>query len=424
MGYFFPIWRGEQISTRTKQKIPEIAEREEKILPSQSVSPPGESAPERADKIVLGREDFEISSEKISGILHFKMPEELGQGHSRVKVYEQRDGEIEQYEISPDEIRSIIRDNKNIQKVVIEKFKANAIQRVQLITSLDSEGDKLLKFNRPITKMSARLGQHLNQHFLKNKPLAPKDHGLPPEEPDMAPMGLSLKSEVNKDLHEFELRRESLERKNIVKKDTLSNLYYNAENHLQLFELGKSYLNDYNHGLKSFAFHSLINHEDCSDTICGISSFLGHQSNLSITIFTNLHRSIRRFDRIGAFSETKHFVQSANTYLPSLTSEGVQIFDYRDLTELIAKNPKSSFEDVLKDLTTGPDTIMWDIPSTHEINTHKELYFPITQAIDNVGFLLSPGKTTENELRKAKEYFERYHVRIKGVIFSTKGGKA
>ncbi|MEE3078071.1 MAG: hypothetical protein VX341_01945 [Bdellovibrionota bacterium] len=417
-------------------------------------------------------DDFEVvKSTRASGVLNFKIPKEMEEKLKRVNDDKNLKNEkitkilVEdsagKKEITSEELKEYISKNKKINKITIEEVKANDVKRMNLhfdkeknsrFSETSQEIDPLMiekninksflkkrdkvKLKDEFAEVVELLGNDTTKVKVKKKKQSLFDefeelkgfsevsgsHCEDIAESPVAKLSLadeegkqfknqeSVKKAVTLDIAKHELRRKNSK--------SLSKLYYKAVNHIELFKLGDTYLQDYNRGIKNIAFNSLDSTSDREKTVLGISSFLNYNARITVTVVTDEFEKSLYKELIPDLEETTKSLGFDDITYNCLTINGIEIVDYAELWNAITQVKDSHLEELIEAFTELADIILWDLPFLSKMDAKKELFYPIIRYLDNVSLIVKSNISKYKELDSVKDYFEKYQVPIKGLVLA------
>jgi hypothetical protein len=358
-------------------------------------------------------------------------------------------------EIDADQIKEVIKNNKGIKQIVVEKISLEEATRYSLLFA--PKGDtltspSLLKEREEVyidynekRKMQKRWSIKELEHFANssflNMSQGTKDEGHDDvsvveneQHVDAAvsvqPLKLKLKSEESTFIDKPTLgkidKNLKYEKHTLTKKKNRSYkaYYYRAKDHMELYKVGSSYLKDFRSGLKAFSFSSIGIDKDREKTVFGICSFFNYHEDLNICILTaSLKNSF--YEYICKDYEDKEMsVFDEDLSLSIKRGRGFDLIQYKDLKKIERKIQHYDFETFIDYLSDRYDLLLWDLPSFDILDTNKELYFPIIRALDNVSLIIKKDISKINEISEVISYFRRYQVDIKGLLYSSGCGES
>ncbi len=424
-----------------------------------------------SDSETHSNDDFElVKSTRANGTLNFNIPKSLDE---RLKKFD-NDTKItnisveesgKKKNITTEELRDYISNNKKINKITIEEVKANDVKRMDLHFDQEKAQRKsgvhkdfsIIDFEKEVNThfLNTYKKEKLKNEFkevvallnddrlkLKKKPNLVEEFdelrnfskvyhkprkriNETNKEEFVRPEAVSLsivdsdkendkESQINKSVN-VDISKHELRRKN---NKSLSKLYYRAVNHIELFKLGDTYLQDYNRGVKSIAFNSNESALEREKTVLGISSFLNYNARVTVTVVTdNFEQSIYKDLLPDLEVVTKNSGHGDITY-SCLATAGIEIVDYSELWNAFAEVADGHIEEFIEAFTKMADVILWDLPFLSKMNDKKELFFPIIRYLDNVSFIVKSNVSKYGELDALKEYFDKYQVPIKGLVLA------
>jgi hypothetical protein len=204
------------------------------------------------------------------------------------------------------------------------------------------------------------------------------------------------------------------------KKCYSSEHYFSAKNHLDLFNIGNFYFQEFKKGKKNFALYADKDEMNSHDTLLGLASYFNYHESVKATIiienfatssiakhFKNTQRELRNYDSIE---------------LEVLNTDGIDIIEFSSLRHLCKKLDREGFENLIEKIFLITEISFWDFPNLKNLDDDKELYFPLIQKINSFSVLLSRGKSKSSHLKNFLSYAKKYNMKVDGVLFD-KGPK-
>ena len=234
----------------------------------------------------------------------------------------------------------------------------------------------------------------------------------------------SINEESDTNEKKVSYSRQTLTRR---KGNTHNGHYYRAKDHMELFKVGSSYMKDFKSGLKSFSFASVNMKEEREKTVFGVSTYFNYHAEVSICIITTEFVKSFYEEFLGEVEEKENQVFDEDLFYNIRIGNGFDILEFNQLKKIERKIREYDFEYFLDDLLDSYDLILWDLPELEILDGNKELYFPIVRTLDNVSFVVGENYTKVRNLNEMINYFKRYQIVIKGLLFSPeltrKGGQ-
>ena len=231
----------------------------------------------------------------------------------------------------------------------------------------------------------------------------------------------SVKNELSSILNDDIEKTLKYQKHTLVKKKNRSNksYYYKAKDHMELYKVGSSYLKDFKAGLKSFSFSSNGIACDREKTVFGICSFFNYHEDLSICILTADLVKTFYSEICEKFEEKEMQVFDEDLKLKVYKAKGFDLIQYKDLKRVERKIRDYDFETFVDYLTDRYDLLLWDLPEFSVLDSNKELYFPIIRTLDNVSLVVKKDVSKISEIGNMVSYYNRYQVDIKGLLYSS-----
>lgn len=387
-------------------------------------------------------------------------------------------------EIDANQIKEVIRNNKDIKQIVIEKISLEEATRYSLFFSPKSDESNeslLLDHNKQLAYKKSETLDHktwnineldsfINSDFIQKSPVSESysdDQGegklLFKHAPQSEKTKLKLVhcekdavdenidkpiyDEVKRSKPKFNLKlknKDSIrnelsgldsddvektlkyQKHTLIKKKNRSNksYYYKAKDHMELYKVGSSYLKDFKAGLKSFSFSSSGIAYDREKTVFGICSFFNYHEDLNICILTADLMKTFYNEICDDFEEKNMQVFDEDLSLNVYKAKGFDLIQYKDLKKVERKIKDYDFETFIDYLTDRYDLLFWDLPELSVLDSNKELYFPIIRTLDNVSLVVKKDVSKISEIGSMVSYYNRYQVDIKGLLYSSDLKKA
>lgn len=195
--------------------------------------------------------------------------------------------------------------------------------------------------------------------------------------------------------------------------------YYKAVDHVELFKTGTSYLEDFKNGVRSFAFSSLGVTDAKQKSIFGICSFFNYHTEVkTLIVAEDFRKSFFSFYVKDLKPKEKPIYKDGATYR-IYEGPGFDVLDFYEVKKIYSKVPHYDYEEFLRELTNLYDLVLWDLPDMEVLDANKEVYFPVIRMLDNVSLIVKGKKTSVVQIRSLAEYYSKYQVDIKGVLFDS-----
>lgn len=199
--------------------------------------------------------------------------------------------------------------------------------------------------------------------------------------------------------------------------------YYKAVDHVELFKTGTSYLEDFKNGVRSFAFSSLGLSESRQKSIFGICSFFNYHTEVkTLIVAEDFKKSFFSFYVKDLKPKSKPIYKDGATY-QIFSGPGFDVLDFYEIKRIYSKVPHYDYEEFLRELTNLYDLVLWDLPELEILDANKEIYFPVIRMLDNVSLIVKGKETNIYQIRELADYYSKYQVDIKGVLFDSKKKK-
>lgn len=194
------------------------------------------------------------------------------------------------------------------------------------------------------------------------------------------------------------------------------NLFYQIKNLNSFYKTARSYLADYNRGVRSFAI--ACEHADQRPSLNALALASFFQNKIEgLRVFILAPRivlesydhecQVERISADGCGADINLY-----HYGPSMTA--ISIEELSQVNERL-DNLKEFFE-IMKVLVSRYDVSFWSLPHYNQLKDMKKFLFILTNFVQNVSIVIRRGKTTQKGLRDLKRFFQNYNVPVKGVL--------
>lgn len=392
-------------------------------------------------------------------------------------------GDDESREITIEELKDLLIKNKNLRQIVVEEVKLDNASRYRMLFDNDHEGpleskqeyeppvsvqaersrllsleakvnkafledssknfqfkmtlpknERPVKFESPKLKLKASVERPSYQEdislkaskVVKAEKLVFSNDDLAKEQPfsersqfraDEVSLG-DFKTH-DKELVDVQISKHVLKRKYQGNKSKIAAAYYLVQNHLELYKLGMLYLEDFKAGLKSFAFNQVALESDQDKTILGIASFFSNHINVQPLVVTPKFENHYLSKFVGKVECKYRSVEGENVSFKQLVADGIHFIEEDEIKRVAGRLKNINLEGFLRILIKDAEIVLWDLPSMKKMDEMKEIYFPMIQAVENVSLLVKKDKTSYSVVKTLEDYFSKYGVSIKGLIFGS-----
>lgn len=210
-------------------------------------------------------------------------------------------------------------------------------------------------------------------------------------------------------------------------KDTIKKIryssdhYFSVKNHLDLFNVGNFYFQEFQKGKKSFALYADKEELGSCETLIGLASYFNYHENLKVTIIVESFATSNLSKQLKA---TQREVRACDDHVSYdvIVADGVEVIEFSQLHHLCLRLGRDGFEHLIENIFAEAEISFWDFPKLSIIDSDKEFYFPLIQKIDSFSVLLARGKSKSSNLKSFLSYAKKYSMKIDGVLFD-KGNK-
>jgi hypothetical protein len=382
---------------------------------------PATNTPEKyqsSDALPISPKDFEMINDfEVEGLkLHFPKNIKSGQSITSVKLVTEN-GEV--HELGVEEAKALLnRHSDNVKKIVIEQVRKAGADRMSLhlnqTSSVQSNSPQKSKPEVQLIKNESKqevdvqaLEQDLNKRFLNKEKENSKNKSA-------VSNGASAQAPVEAPVEDFVYRQRVLIRK---KTKRGSDYFYRATNHLDLYNIGKSYLDDYKKGIKNFAFCTDEAKDAKEKTVLGLTSFFNYHQDLTITILTSHVGDTFYSQIVKDLKPQKKVIEGEEVSFIVYESSEFNLIEFDELKNMNDKFRTYHLEDLIQEVVNRSDLVLWDLPTVEELSKDKKVFFPISRYMENISLVIKSGDTRYEKVNKMINHFNKYGIRIKGVLF-------
>tara|TARA_R110002072_G_scaffold276051_2_gene437696 strand:+ start:37226 stop:38587 length:1362 start_codon:yes stop_codon:yes gene_type:complete len=370
-------------------------------------------------------------------------------------------------EIHLNDLTKFLKEQKDVKKVVIEKISVREATRVSFLFEPSWEGDKsdsllssVISNQSEQQKIDFRKKSLSDQEFFLNQDFL-TGNGSSPDDSLESSLGdsdkenilkfnninkenntnkasiennshettetskenssevhdsvtLSLKSESNKDRN-LQYTKQTLTKK---KSQNFKSYYYRAKDHMELFKVGSSYMRDYKSGLKNFSFSSFGLKTEKEKTVFGICSYFNYHEDIDVCIITSDFEQSFYQEYIGSINKESFNYLSEEIPFDIIKAKGFDAIEYSSFRIAERGLKEHNLEDLISEIFKSYDVVLWDLPDMGVLDSNKEVYFPIIRTLDNVSFVIGQDRTKNSEIHTLLNYYKRYQVPVKGLLFN------
>lgn len=199
----------------------------------------------------------------------------------------------------------------------------------------------------------------------------------------------------------------------------LAKYFYKVTNHHEFYQIGNSFLQDYQEGMKSFAITSTGYKQSQQRTILALASFFDHAMSMKIAVVTNQFDNSVFEELIKTSSPTK--IEIATFQDKSITvNRFYHHFDFISFDTIFKMAPEGvpnfEYEHSISELIKNYDLILWDIPELDAFKANNNLYYPIALYFDSLSIIVSQSLSSQSEIAELQRFFTNYGVNIKGLM--------
>ncbi len=203
------------------------------------------------------------------------------------------------------------------------------------------------------------------------------------------------------------------------KQNPPSDYFYQIGNPLELAKIGRSFLDDFKQGIRSFAITSTDYKASQQRTVLALACYFDHLYDMKILVISD---SLNH----GMFGEVIQGSKKEQIHIEG-TSKHIEVnhfhhhFDLIDLNKLQELNqqekPNYDFEHTIQTLLKGYDIIFWDTPTLGVFRGKASSYSQTLGFIESLTIIVSQAVSHSKDVNDLKEYFSSFGVNIKGVVF-------
>lgn len=424
-------------------------------LPTKNLAPQGEdheiirdaevvSLEKKREEKIIDLNNFELQSEYVEKDVRLPdLNEEQKSAPEQTTIKVVRETGVQT--VSPSELKEIIKNGKDIKKVVVEKLSVNEASRVTLQYSPKKNAageieDQSLNEGTLLSYIPEKKEVHFeNNQFLEGISLMEFEFIINAEflNPLKNPLSetndakLKLKNETNgpenvknwfdqsEDNANSDFKKVEYERHTLLKKKGKQHngYYYRAKDHVELFKTGSSYLKDFKDGEKNFSFISVGLDDVREKTVFGVASFFNYHSDCRVGIVTDHFEKSFYHQFIGDLEKEQRNIVDEELGFHVFVGNGFEIIEFANLKNVERKIKDNDFEAFVEKLVDSYDLILWDLPDLEALKSNKELFFPVIRILDNVSMIVSENTTKFKDMQTIMDYFRRYQIRVKGMLY-------
>jgi hypothetical protein len=203
--------------------------------------------------------------------------------------------------------------------------------------------------------------------------------------------------------------------------DKMASYLSRISNNDELFRIGKSFMAEYNKGVKSFAITSTGYKNSQQRTILGLCCYFDYVDQYRIAIVS---------DRLkhGVFDE---LIKDAVPKQYQLGRAGDQVnylsyhhhFDFLDYAELMRIYDEhlysKTFDFEVKTILDYYDIILWDVPELETMKLNLQFNYRISHFYESLTMIVSPSASSGKKVESVKKFFNNYNVNLSGILFET-----
>jgi hypothetical protein len=396
------------------------------------------TAKDESHNLPLNDKDFEMVDEIEARGLKINLQQNLKNGEkiTRIKLVTSAGKEII---LNAEEAKQFIdRASDEIDKIVIEQVRQEGADRYSLHLAngnnqssfekqkFELKQKNIINIKEKIDNTNIeQLEKKINQSFFE-KNLIQKDEA----QNNTARKNASSHSEVtNSDA--FPLTQEV--RKNVTQNEDYvysqrifirkrqkkgSDYFYRAENHIDLFNIGQSYMADFNNGKKSFAFSGEEAKEAKEKTIFGLCSFFNYHTDATVTIVTKTMDQTFYHSYVAGMHSVRKKIENENITISIYECDEFQVIEFDELVRVAGLLRSMHIEDFIQEIVNESDLIFWDLPNFEDMAKDRVVYFPTLRSVNHVTLMIKEGFTNFEFINRARDYFKKYGIALKGALIN------
>ncbi len=201
--------------------------------------------------------------------------------------------------------------------------------------------------------------------------------------------------------------------------EELPSYYYRVHNHHELFQLGKSFFEDYSEGIKCFAIGSLGYKTSQQRAILGLTSFFDLQKKLKVGVVSdNLYRGVFK-NVIDHCSLVPEFIPGAGMKID--LHQFHQHFDLVDMNDILLlgeENPKGFYSFLDKFVATH-DLVFFDVPELSRVKRRFYHYRPLLSYFESLSIVVVKKMSDTKYLDEIIDFYEGHGINLKGVVIDS-----
>ena len=419
----------EEVSTRQRDPVSQLDEVEEAIDDKLHMQAKGSRfihQKEESQRVVINNDDA-----------HMTIRDDQGNEVSD-SYHGQAQGPMLSKSQESDELRDIVKklsSLSHVKQVIVEKKKSHETTKLKMkvdnqetgeiedidITALDHRGQPI---GIDYQKTARPDGTSENQTLLVDSDgnIAPSEnfskvssvaHPRPRTQEEMA-NGLRQISE--------KYERKTSHEKAVYKrtpKGHKNEYFYKVKSHQELYQIGMSYYRDMANGNKSMAFITHDSHKHLKDSILAIASFIKYQEDLKILIVSLGLENGSYMHVVNECKKHGTVVGENDDNIPTIYEHaGLSFLDFKEIFSFRSRFDETGYGELIDYLVSSYDLVMWDVPKLDDLKVSKEEYFPIFIAFDKVSIVVKKQGDKYEDINEMKKFFNKYGIKIKGILFS------
>lgn len=194
--------------------------------------------------------------------------------------------------------------------------------------------------------------------------------------------------------------------------------YFKVKNPSELFRLNQNFSEELKKGFNHFGICAVNNTRDRVATCWGIASAMNFMINRHVAIICEDIHS----DYFTLAGDVENKVLSIPRYgmeIPYIQKAGISLYSIYDFVDVIYNLSPSVVQHFFNDFASLVGIVLWDIPMINEVDAKRHLYIPAFESLSSISIVANKSEDIR-QLSKISSYFERYGVRLLGLIFGKK----
>ncbi len=192
---------------------------------------------------------------------------------------------------------------------------------------------------------------------------------------------------------------------NELNDDVLPYLSLKLKNQQMVYKIGQSFIQDIQAGLKNFAFSTLAERTDDRHLLV-YASFINYSLKQPVLVVVKDFKD-KSLDKFRA-----NFTSGTLWNWNTKDWGNLCFVDYNEILKYAEE-----FNTVdLSFITHEFSAVLWTLPEGNIQDELQKATLPILGKLDSVTFIVSKGKTTNKNVKKAATYYQCFSIPVKGIL--------